>query len=720
MATAGEEDVEYESDPEEVKRSLAMRRREAASDDEEGERGEDKNTKARMDRRAVIHSEESDGQGGAADYDDDDEELDLEEDEEEEGAYDEEEEEEEEIDEEETEEVGKGEMKGNVERTGEDVEEAVVGDGSRNVEDGLEINNNIINGNNNNNYNNNNNNNNNNHLGEEDEDEDEEEKKENEPFAVPTAGAFYMHDDRFRDNAGGRHRRTHGARKLWESKDDRKWGHDKFEEMTLQEKHYEGGRRSSRGRYRARSKNRGPDHGYPRGSRSKAFEKNNNQNQAPKGVRGRGPRRYEPTVKNSSQAPPTQNKLSGKPLEKTSQANSSRALTPATNADTTSVPARKHVFASSLSSASPPFYPSGSSNKDITLTPKKDVQTGSVSRNLRPSVTDDNSSVSQSNSLRGKNVLDSLSMAKLYIDDSSTSASGKPLTNLQMLPSGSSLGNTSQPSQSRVQGRGMAIPGQKAYQPAPHQSQVNRVSPPTQVNAGQRSPVQGRVQSSVQSAAQQLSQHPGIGSQASSPPKTAMSVSSYESGEVESSETSKSKGALVSKGKSSVQGASRGSFMYGGAQIMGATGNMAVSHGDQNFPAFLPVMQFGGQHPGGLSVPAVGMAFPGYVAQPQLGMGNSEMTWLPVLTGAAGALGATYCSPYIAVDGSYHARPSGQASSTGSSSKENTSNKPNNEWKPSQRPELVSDEFGQRQNNPNKPRRQVEIFKLYSEMSFSK
>ncbi|XP_021298581.1 protein CASC3 isoform X2 [Herrania umbratica] len=711
MAAAGEEDVEYESDPEEVKRSLAMRRREAASDDEEGERGEDNNTKARMDRRAVIPSDESDGQGGAADYDDEDEELDLEEDEEEEEeeAYDEEEEEEEEIDEEEIEEVGKGEMEGNVERTGEDVEEAVVGDGSRNVEDGSEINNNIVNGNNNNNYNNHNNN--NNHVGEGD--EDEEEKKQNEPFAVPTAGAFYMHDDRFRDNAGGRHRRTHGGRKLWESKDDRKWGHDKFEEMTLQEKHYEDGRRSSRGRYRARSKNRGQDRGYPRGSRSKAFEKNNNQNQASKGVRGRGPRRYEPTVKNSSQAPSTQNKLSGKPLEKTSQANSSRAFTPAANADTTSVPARKHVFASSLSSASPPFYPSGSSNKDITLTPKKDVQTGSVSRNLRPSVTDDNLSVSHSNSLRGKNVLDSLSMAKLYIDDSSTSASGKPLTNLQMLPSESSVGNTSQPSQSRVHGRGMAIPGQKAYQPAPHQSQVNRVSPPTQVNAVQRSPVQGRVQSSAQAAAQQLSQHPGIGSQASSPPKTAMSVSSYESGEVESSETSKSKGALVSKGKSSVQGASRGSFMYGGAQIMGATGNMAVSHGDQNFPAFLPVMQFGGQHPGGLSVPAVGMAFPGYVAQPQLGMGNSEMTWLPVLTGAAGALGATYCSPYIAVDGSYHARPSGQASSTGSSSKENTSNKPNNEWKPSQRPELVSDEFGQRQNNPNKPRR-------YSEMSFSK
>lgn len=38
-------------------------------------------------------------------------------------------------------------------------------------------------------------------------------------------------------------------------------------------------------------------------------------------------------------------------------------------------------------------------------------------------------------------------------------------------------------------------------------------------------------------------------------------------------------------------------------------------------------MQFGGQHPRGMGVPAVGMAFPGYVANPQLGLGNSEMTW---------------------------------------------------------------------------------------------
>lgn len=35
---------------------------------------------------------------------------------------------------------------------------------------------------------------------------------------------------------------------------------------------------------------------------------------------------------------------------------------------------------------------------------------------------------------------------------------------------------------------------------------------------------------------------------------------------------------------------------------------------------------------------------------------------LPVLAGT-GALGTTYCPPYLTVDGSYHARPSGQTSS---------------------------------------------------------
>lgn len=170
------------------------------------------------------------------------------------------------------------------------------------------------------------------------------------------------------------------------------------------------------------------------------------------------------------------------------------------------------------------------------------------------------------------------------------------------------------------------------------------------------------------------------------------------------SESGKSNSALVGKGRGGIQASGRGSFPYGGAQVMGASGNMGSGHGDPNF-AFLPVMPFGGQHPG---LPAVGMAFPGYVGQPQPGMGNSEMAWLPVLAGAAGALGAAYCSPYLAVDGAYHSRPSGQTSSSGATSKENNANKPNNEWKPSQRSEAASDEFSQRQKNTRR----------YTEMNF--
>ncbi|XWS16382.1 hypothetical protein CRYUN_Cryun34aG0082400 [Craigia yunnanensis] len=178
MASTGEEEVEYESDPKKVKCSLAMQRRKVTSDDEEGKREANNNIEVRMDRRAVIHSDESDGQGSAIDYYDDEEELDLEEE-----IYDEEEEDEEKIDEKKIEEVGRGELQGNMDRTGDDMKEAVVGDGNRNMDEVVEINNN-------------------NNVKE----EDEEEKKENEPFAVPTVGAFYMHDDRFQDNVGGRHR----------------------------------------------------------------------------------------------------------------------------------------------------------------------------------------------------------------------------------------------------------------------------------------------------------------------------------------------------------------------------------------------------------------------------------------------------------------------------------------------------------------------------------
>lgn len=180
-----EEEIEYESDPEEAKLSLKMRRREA-SDDEEEEGGG--NRREKPPRR--IDDSDAESEGAAAEYE---EEL-----EEEEEDYDLEEYVEEEIEEEEEVEYEEsGGARGGdrveavavaVEREeswkegafeGELSEEKGVNNDAGEIDDG---NNNIADG------------------------QHEEERKEVEPFAVPTAGAFYMHDDRFRDNAGGRHR----------------------------------------------------------------------------------------------------------------------------------------------------------------------------------------------------------------------------------------------------------------------------------------------------------------------------------------------------------------------------------------------------------------------------------------------------------------------------------------------------------------------------------
>lgn len=162
---ADEKTEEYESDPED---SLlpAMRRREAASDDEEeSDGGEDlpsKKNEAMISRNARSDGE-SDGQGGAEVYDD--EEVD---------DYDEEEEEYDELGEE-----YEGELE---EENGNNVAERRQGELVGESKEG-------------------------NREENKDEENKEGEKKENEPYAVPTSGAFYMHDDRFQENGRGGRRR---------------------------------------------------------------------------------------------------------------------------------------------------------------------------------------------------------------------------------------------------------------------------------------------------------------------------------------------------------------------------------------------------------------------------------------------------------------------------------------------------------------------------------
>ncbi|CAH9146738.1 unnamed protein product [Cuscuta epithymum] len=696
-ARVGEEDVEYESDPEEAKLSLKMRRREASDDEEESCEESEK----QIPPRRIDSDGESDRQGGFADFEEEEEDGEEGEDgleyfEEYGVEY-----------VEEGKEYVDGGLPASVEVDDEAQTEPVVALGGPEViGEGLAVE--AI------------------HKGLDGEDGGHlqaklVEKKEHEPYAVPTAGAFYMHDDRFGDNARGRQRWAFGVRKLWECKDDLKWGHDKFEELTMEDRRHDGGRRNSRGHYRGRGKQRGADPAYPRGRRPRAYGNENNynsesrvyannqkfQNTAPRGIRGQWPRRYRPTFKANEDAPP-QSKHPGMSAETPSQARSrNELLLDASNVEVVDPePTSKQGFVSSLSYASPPFYPSNA--KDMNTTHARDLQSGSNSRNDTQSFRVRSSPFQSSSILRGKNVTEAIAVNKISIDGAVPLVAGKPSTTMQLVEC-SSFPKSIPP---RVQGRAITTNSLMNFQPTVQNSQVDRGSLSNDLESMQKKYVHSRGQPFVQATGKQYNHHHGAGSQASSPPKNDQPVNVVETTEIDIPSDSSKINNAVTKGKGSMNPSGKGSIVYAGTQVMGGPGNTGSTHGDQSFsatPAFLPVMQLGGQHPGGMGVPAVGMAFPGYMAQPQLGLGSSEMTWLPVLAGAAGALGAQYCSPYIAVDGAYHGRPPGQISSlTASLSMENNNTKNTNEGMPSQKPELGSDDIGQRQKNPRR----------YTEMKF--
>ncbi|PKA57193.1 hypothetical protein AXF42_Ash002497 [Apostasia shenzhenica] len=664
------EEVEYESDPEDALLPSVMRRREASDDEDgEGSGSERERKQVRKERAGIGSDDELEGQGGAPGYDDEE----YEEQEEEEIPEEEVEEEDQEVEEGAIQDVGLGRNDGEFE-------------GSAPMESSGEM------------------------VGYRRSNQtEEEEKKENEPYAVPTAGAFYMHDDRFQENGRGRHRRMPGGRRLWESKDERAWVHDRFEEMNLQDSRYEE-RRSSKGRFRGRGsgRGRGAVRGFGKGARPRGYyDDNDSQNRSSKFVRGRGPRRYESSFKHSDISP-NQHKQSPKPQQLASVNGSGRQISQVMNVQSEPVAPRKQVFASSLNSASPPFYPSGSSSQD---TSKRDMQTGNKSQSSSKQMENNFLSSQSSSIFRGKAVADSAGLDRLYLDESVNHVPGKSQLDPQLRPSGSSLSlsNANLSPQHKVQVRNSSTISSPMLSNS--LNYATRIPLQNQSSVVQPKSVQTQGQHALRiSTTQLVGQHLVTGNQVVSQSQAPGDI--FEVGEVESPPgSSKSRSALVGKGKTASQSLGRGSLLYGGAQVIRPTGATGLPHGDQNFPgtpALLPVMQFGGQHPGGLGVQAVGMALPGYVAQPQLGFGNSEMTWVPVLAGAAGALGASYCPPYLALDGSYYARPSGQTSASSSTIKESSGAKPANTLSSAQKPELVNDDLTQRHN---KPRR-------YSEMNF--
>ncbi|CAN6336981.1 unnamed protein product [Urochloa humidicola] len=666
---------EYESDLDDAPLA-ALRRRDAASDDEGEEDDEDVGTPSR--RRKAGSDADSDGQGAPEVYD--------------EGAY--------EDGEEEYEEYG-DEVYGGRRVASEAVatagqEEGEVGGGEAEKADEAA-------------------------PGE------EEEKKGNEPYAVPTTGAFYMHDDRFQEGRGrgrGRQRRIMNSRKLWSPKEDQAWVHDRFDETDVHNFHGDNPKRNQGGRFRGRGggpggRTRGGiSRGNFRGNRSRTYYhdssknysyvpkeshsyhdntknaghalydngknrvpkpshaqyddvKNNDnvpkesrtyygdaksQKNTPRVARGRGSKRYQPRLRSTTDTSSVQNNKSQGLEDTSSNSNLGQNQAHTSNSRPEQAHPIKQTIASNLNSASPPFYPSRSSNQDFPVSQGGNAQLSSTL-------------------LRGKPFVPSVGHVEASMNGMNKSA----LHPVALSSNGFPLA-TNQENRDYVQ---PARPGvqQKAVQ-SPTQS-VPRM--PAQMfgarfgNSNKISPVQ--------------------------PTSTFLSDDTENSS---LSGSNKLDPRLTVKGQPGDQGEERTSLLYGGAHVLGASGAMGL--GDQNFhgtPALLPVMQFGGQRPVGPGVPSIGMALPGFVSQQQFGLGNSEMTWLPILTGASGALGAPYGSPYIAVDGSYYSRSSEQASSS-VSIRDPTASNASSLLKSQDITEVASDEPIQRQN---KPRR-------YSEMNF--
>ncbi|CAM6123403.1 unnamed protein product [Calypogeia fissa] len=526
----------------------------------------------------------------------------------------------------------------------------------------------------------------------------EEEKKEAEPFVVPTAGAFYMHDDRFRDNGGARPRRGMVGRKLWEAKDEKPWVHDLFEEFNnLGHDHFadQGYPRGGRGRGRGRSRGRGRGRGGAGrfynddvgGMRSRAYG------------RGRGSRRdAAESVREDAPNYAAKVLTEAEVAVGTDQSRAAQSIQRQENAAV-----KKATSGSYLNSASPPFIPSGVLQQKLA---------GRVDGSGE---TDGSSGQISSKGRDQYGVRNSFSRANIETTGVSKSAAG------------SGRGSVSGGQSSGLvwsQGDGVlstTVPQQGARQA----SSVNQQQKQNLHSGG--NPV-------VDSSAQQSGR--GTASQAQTasfvrPPQTQEQTQQSQQGQpATSNPRSASHPSSGSAGTNSVMGSNNTRYKGNGGGRAGPVGSMPVAGrgsyvfpgapsaglrvGDPGFqppPAVGPVaVQYGGQSPAGIGVPAVGMPIPNY----PYGYPNPEVTWVPVLAGG-GAIPASYGAPYmmeVAPSHMYYTPATAQPATAyhlpGRDLNGAKHQPPGGLWKPPPSPELGTDEFGQRQS---KPRR-------YSEMNF--
>ncbi|KAK9211451.1 hypothetical protein WN943_000827 [Citrus x changshan-huyou] len=507
----------------------------------------------------------------------------------------------------------------------------------------------------------------------------EKQRKEKESKAPldPRNGAFYMHDDRFRGRGRGSSRWTldERFRALCE---ERKWKHDKFEQMKVQDSYDNNAfaevRRISEQYLQGHSKNQGKCRGSVKANWSKTNDNINNQNYSANVVRGRGPIKYNPIMRSSNVNLLTIAKRNSKPQEMHSSPESARtfstkkskkfvkgasnsvsvrASSKMKNVESCFLASEKHGFKENNCSALQMLNPSSPSKHLNSVTEKIDVKPGKAFEHFPTcALQNQDSFVPRCNSLvQGRIPNNPIGQDKFFSENFIHPASESYLTNLPPQPS--IIWPTYTVASPQMMGpRDLFFSIMLSHQLSLPINQVSSVYPPAQQPIVQHIPIESMIRHPSLVYTQQLNQSSGSGAQASS---EALLPNSYDIDKPGSlATTSKSKVALGGKGVSTCHGNGRGSFLS------------RVTQSNRNFTdnaALLPAMQLGSQQNGDHDEPAIKVAVTRYLSQSQNAFGNPEITWFPVFPAATGTVGSADSSLHAAAKGGYTAHSTGELSS---------------------------------------------------------
>ncbi|TKW16471.1 hypothetical protein SEVIR_5G301700v4 [Setaria viridis] len=645
----GEAEAEYESDLDDAPLPAA-RRRAAASDDEEEDEDEGGGGSGSPPPSSTVFDSESDpdGQGAAELYDDGDE-----------GVYGTEEEECGDVFEErEAGGVGGG-GGGEVELVAGEVDVAPEHEGKY-EEEGLAV------------------------EGEEEEsavegEEEEMEEEEDAAYAVPTAGAFYQHDTRFRgqeDGIRGHQRQIFGGQKIWNPKEEAAWVHDRFNEINLHD--------NTKSEYHdSVGIMQSVDNGYFEGTRSYSDTKSFDNVQTQ-------PHSYYGNVKGYSEKQNVHREKGSRTYQ--SHQTTSKSYSRSENAEVSSnADMRQHssqtlslqhektlpcnqTFRSNTSSAPPPFYSSRSSHQEFPFFQREKARRITFNKLFSSAVHKAslqheqtlpcNQSFTQREKARRVTFNKLFSSAVHKAHNSLTPQSHPVFRRKAFVPPASPEHGTAVDSHRIVPIDTMPCSAlhpistsHKYSKNSEFWDQVRDVNvaettrPCTepQIAVCQQRSVQPRIVPTPRASAQIFVQKDTSTSKIQSHPQTTL-ISSSDDGEATAPpETNSSVVLSEVTVEDDMKEAERTCFFDGGSLFVGdmeARSSTQYEPGSTSTPTKLPVMLFSGLHPMGPGFPSVSMILPGFVGQQR--DGDSEMgpmTWLPILTGATGVQEGTSCPP---------------------------------------------------------------------------